>query len=185
VSGPATTATEDRSGAAEPAAPTGTTGRGRLGLVALAAIVVVALVVVVVLATRGGGGTPRIAATRAAVGATTAGTAAAYLDLTNSGSGDDRLIRVTSPVAPAATLHVVEDRDGLSVMTSADDGIDLPAGSTVALDPGRSHVMLGGLQAPLVAGARVPLHLEFEHARALDVQAEVVPLEQLAERVGR
>jgi copper(I)-binding protein len=182
MSGPAVAATEDRPGEAEPAAPA---RRGRTWLVALAVVVVVGLVVVVVLAARGGGGTPRVAATRVAVGATTAATAAAYLDLTNSGSGDDRLVRVSSAVAPATTLHVVQDHDGLSVMTSAADGIDLPAGSTIALDPGRSHVMLGGLQGPLVAGTTVPLHLEFEHAKALDVQAEVVPLEQLAERVGR
>jgi periplasmic copper chaperone A len=37
----------------------------------------------------------------------------------------------------------------------------LPAGTTVSLAPGGLHVMLFGLEKPLVAGRKVKLTLEF------------------------
>lgn len=132
----------------------------------------------------GSGGPGRVAATSAVVGETRADAAAAYLELTNDGSEDDRLVRVTSSVSPDVSLHVMSTRNGLSIMEPA-DGLDLPAGRAVRLDPGGSHVMLGGLGAPLTAGSTVPLRLEFDHSPAVDVRALVLPLEQLAERVGR
>jgi periplasmic copper chaperone A len=160
------------------------TRAGRRWIAVAVVGVLLAVIVGAVLVGRGGGGTPEVSAANAAVGATRAPAAAAYVELTNTGSGDDRLLRVSTPVAPDSTLHVVTEQDGLSTMERT-DGIDLPAGATVGLDPGGSHVMLAGLDGPLVAGSTVTLHLEFEHSAPIDVQAQVLPLEQLAERVGR
>ncbi len=169
---------------AEPDPPAARSTRGATWVVAGAVVVIAAVAVGWFVLGRGGGGTPRITAGDAVIGATNASAAAAYVQLENSGSGDDRLVRVTSPVVGDVSLHSTVTKDGLSTMTSI-DGLDIPAGSSVSLSPGGSHLMLDAATAPLRVGDKVPLHLEFEHAPALDVQAEVVPLADLADRVGR
>ena len=133
---------------------------------------------------RGAGGEPRITAQDAVVGASGQDAAAAYLRLANTGSGDDRLVRVSSPQVPDVTMHVTRTEDGLSTMEST-DSLAIPAGGTVSLSPGGSHLMLLGATAPMTAGGTVHLHLEFERAPALDVDARIVPLADLADRVGR
>jgi periplasmic copper chaperone A len=128
-------------------------------------------------------GTTRVTASNAAVGATDASAAAAYLRLTNGGTADDRLVKVTSPELGDVTMHVTGHEGGLSTMRAVDE-IVLPAGGTVVLRPGGSHLMLTGATHALHAGETVDLHLEFEAAPAVDVRAAVVPLADLAERVG-
>jgi copper(I)-binding protein len=53
------------------------------------------------------------------------------------------------------------------------DRVELPAGETVALEPGGYHIMLLDLAAPLEAGTTVTITLEFERAGAQTVDAEV------------
>jgi copper(I)-binding protein len=53
------------------------------------------------------------------------------------------------------------------------DGIDLPAGKTVALKPGGYHIMLTGLAQPLAAGQSFPLTLDFAKAGARQVTVSV------------
>jgi periplasmic copper chaperone A len=128
-------------------------------------------------------GTTRVTATNAAVGATDASAAAAYLRLTNGGAADDRLVKVTSPEVGDVTMHVTGHEGGLSTMRAVDE-IVLPAGGTVVLRPGGSHLMLTGAKRDLRAGETITLHLQFEASPAVDVRAAVVPLADLAERVG-
>jgi periplasmic copper chaperone A len=72
-----------------------------------------------------------------------------------------RLVDVSSPVAGLAELHEMSvDRDVMRMRPVA--GIDLPAGTTVALKPGGYHVMLMDLRRPLGNGQRVPVTLVFE-----------------------
>jgi copper(I)-binding protein len=51
--------------------------------------------------------------------------------------------------------------------------IELPAGQTVALQPGQFHMMLQGLKHPLAAGERVPMTLKFEKAGDVKVELAV------------
>jgi copper(I)-binding protein len=51
--------------------------------------------------------------------------------------------------------------------------IDVPAGETVALEPGGYHVMLLDLAAPLEVGATVEVTLTFESAGTQVVTADV------------
>ena len=53
------------------------------------------------------------------------------------------------------------------------DGIVIPAGGTVTLEPGGYHVMLMGLTGDLAAGQVVRLTLTFRTAGAIGVSAEV------------
>ena len=62
--------------------------------------------------------------------------AAGYLVISNEGSRDDRLIGIETPIAAVAELHMTEHgSDGVARMIRQ-DGIDIPAGEIVALEPG-------------------------------------------------
>jgi copper(I)-binding protein len=67
---------------------------------------------------------------------------------------------------------VVTEADGMSRMRQT-DGVEVPAGKTVALAPLGTHVMLMGLAEPLVAGQQFPLTLQFKEAGAITVTVVV------------
>ena len=87
----------------------------------------------------------------------------------------DRLTGVSSPDAVEAMLHRSTSRGGMAGMEDV-DGLVLPAGQTLRLEPRGMHVMLMGLKHPLVAGSRIELDLTFEHAGQMSVHAPVLPV---------
>ena len=101
------------------------------------------------------------------------GTSAAYMTITNGTLSDDTLTGVSTPAAASASLH--ETMAGASGMTGMQpvDGIRIPAGGTVTLEPGGYHVMLEGLTGDLVAGQVGRLTLTFKGAGSIEVSAEV------------
>ncbi len=108
------------------------------------------------------------------------GEAAAYMTLTSREA--DRLISIASAQAGMAMLHTTSHDHGTGgsdadVMRMREaDGLDLPAGQAVVLSPGGTHVMLGGLRAPLRTGQVVALTLGFAHAPPVVVQVDVLPI---------
>jgi periplasmic copper chaperone A len=100
---------------------------------------------------------------------------AAYLILVNGSEVADALLSASSPAAGTVELHeTTPDASGMMAMHPV-ERIDLPAGATVALQPGGYHIMLIDLVAPLVEGELMPLTLTFEHAPAITVEVHVVP----------
>jgi copper(I)-binding protein len=115
--------------------------------------------------------------------------AAAYVTVTSP--IDDAITGVTVPeaVAGRAVIHVAASGgtgDSMAAMPGMDHGsagdamsmapvrrVDLPAGKTLALTPGRAHIMLVDLRAPLVTGSTVPITVEFAHAPARVVRVPV------------
>jgi periplasmic copper chaperone A len=87
---------------------------------------------------------------------------AAYMTIRNAGAGDDRLVGVTAPAPAKAMLHASESSGGISRMREMGSGLAVPAGASVELKPGGSHVMITGLAAPLPEGAQLDLRLKFE-----------------------
>jgi len=51
--------------------------------------------------------------------------------------------------------------------------MDIPAKGELKLTPGAYHIMLIGLNRPLVAGDMLPIKLKFEKAGEVTVQAKV------------
>lgn len=94
-----------------------------------------------------------------------------YLTLT--ASRDDRLVAVSSPVAGEGQIHEMKVANGMMSMAELPDGLPLPAGESVALQPGGNHIMLMALKQPLVEGEMVSLTLTFEHAPPMGVRAIV------------
>jgi copper(I)-binding protein len=105
---------------------------------------------------------------------------AVYLELTNASDVDDALVGVAvdATVAARAELHETKmsGSDGMMSMSPVDE-IAVPAGVTVALEPGGYHVMLLDLTAALETGTTIEITLTFERAGTQVVEAEVRDVE--------
>ena len=98
---------------------------------------------------------------------------AAYATITNTGDSDDRLVAVATDIAGRSEIHTMTVDGGVMRMRELPDGIPIPAGETVALEPGGLHLMLMRLKSRPGAGGQVVLRLEFERAGAVEVKAPV------------
>lgn len=118
---------------------------------------------------------PSIAVSDAWARATVAGqpSAAAYLTIANKGGESDRLVSVSS-TAGEASLHSTSMDGGVMRMRAMTEGLDVPAGATVKLAPGGTHVMLAKLPAPLAKGSAFPLTLKFERSGDKSVSVRVL-----------
>ena len=70
-------------------------------------------------------------------------------------------------------IHHSENQGGVARMRMA-SSLDIPAGGSVALAPGGTHVMLEGLNGPLVAGSRFDLQLTFDKSGRMAVPVSVL-----------
>jgi copper(I)-binding protein len=104
------------------------------------------------------------------------GTGVGFLSITNNGTKDDQLLAATTPLAGAVELHEMSMSGGMMQMRALPDGLSVPAGKTVELASGGTHLMLTDLKRPLVAGEKVPLTLRFRDAGEIAVELEVKPL---------
>ena len=100
--------------------------------------------------------------------------AAAYLTIVNNGNGEDRLVGVKSDLAPQAMLHSTATDGEVTRMRPVARGLDIPAKTAVELSPGRTHVMLSGLKAPLQRGEKFNLELQFKHSGRSQVMIKVL-----------
>lgn len=91
------------------------------------------------------------------------GITAAYLSISNAGPAADRLIGVATSVAEVVEIHETVRSDGMMGMRPV-ASVPIPAGGTVAMEPGGTHVMLIGLTGELRAGSSFQITLTFERA---------------------
>ena len=96
---------------------------------------------------------------------------AVYLTL-QGGTQADRLVAASTPRAQMTEIHVASTAAGMARMRPT-DGVDVPAHATVQLAPQGTHVMLMGLDQPLVAGERFPLTLRYATGAVETVQVAV------------
>lgn len=99
-------------------------------------------------------------------------TGAAYFRLTNKGDSADALISVAGDVADKVELHTMT-MDGNIMRMRKVESLILPAGKSIAIEPGGLHIMLIGLKKPLVEGESFPLHLTFKKAGGVDITVHV------------
>lgn len=119
-------------------------------------------------------GAPDIAVSDVWARETRSGETAAYVTIVNRGSVSDRLVAVAAPAPASASLHETRYEKGIARMRPV-DGVAIPAGASVALEPAGAHVMIVGLAGPLAAGESLPLTLRFERSGERRVTAEVRP----------
>jgi copper(I)-binding protein len=97
----------------------------------------------------------------------------AYLVIRNPTAQADALIGASSPAAASVEVHETTRDSGGMMGMHAIPRLEIPAGGTVALEPGGFHLMLMGLAKPLAVGDTIDLTLRFERAGPITVQAAV------------
>mgnify|MGYP005837256225 CR=1 FL=1 len=98
---------------------------------------------------------------------------AAYMVIENRGAAD-RLLSAATDAAGVVEIHMTQvDEQGVMRMRPLAEGLEVPANSSVALEPGGYHIMLMDLQRALAAGDTVELTLQFESGKAITISAEV------------
>lgn len=102
--------------------------------------------------------------------------AAGYVTIENQGSEPDRLVAVEADFSDAAEIHEMTMKDGMMKMRPLAEGLDIPAGEFVTLEPGGSHLMFMGLEQPLVQGETVDMTLMFEQAGRLEISLPVAAI---------
>jgi periplasmic copper chaperone A len=136
-----------------------------VGLLCIASLLVAACV------PAGGGVLIQDAFARASpAGAPTGG---AFAIIVNNGQAADRLVSATSPAAKTVELHETVDENGVMKMVHHPEGWEIPASGTLELKPGGKHIMLIGLTAPLEAGKKIQITLNFEKAGAQTIDMPV------------
>lgn len=99
-----------------------------------------------------------------------------FVEITNAGSEDDRLIAASSGTSAKVELHEMAVIDGIMKMREMEGGIEIPAGETVALKPGGLHIMFMGLKDSFKEGTTVPVVLTFEKAGDVAVDLAVAKM---------
>ena len=98
--------------------------------------------------------------------------AAFYMQL-DGAAEDDLLVSASSSACSVVELHETQMSDGVMSMQHLPQGIPVPAGETVALEPGGLHVMCMGVQSPFAVGDMIEVGLEFENSGSMTVEAEI------------
>lgn len=99
--------------------------------------------------------------------------AAGFLTIKNNGSTPDRLVAVSAEIAGTGEIHEMAVKDGVMTMRPLPDGLEIPAGGEVKLEPGSYHLMFKELKAPAVEGVKFPGTLTFEKAGTVKVEFAV------------
>lgn len=98
-----------------------------------------------------------------------------YLVVTNKGSVDDRLVAVATPLTDRAEIHEMTVVDDVMKMRRLEEGLTIPAGETVILEPGGLHLMFMAVGTPFKEGDMVPVTVTFEKAGDVDLKLPVMP----------
>jgi hypothetical protein len=99
------------------------------------------------------------------------GNSGAFFVIENPGEADT-LLSAASDISTAVELHrTVMEGDVMQMQPQ--ESVPVPAGETVAFQPGGLHVMLIGLKADLAPGDTFELRLIFEMSGEIVLQVEV------------
>ena len=97
---------------------------------------------------------------------------AAYFAVHNRGDAPDRLIGARAEGVGRIELHKAEPKDGVMTMAPV-DAVEIPAGGTAHLDPGRMHLMMFAIDRPLKDGDTLEMILIFEAAGEVAITVPV------------
>lgn len=98
--------------------------------------------------------------------------AAVYVELVARDA--DTLLGAFTPVAGQVDMHETLEENGMMKMRPLEQ-VELPAGRSVALEPGGMHMMLMDVRQALPAGAHFPLTLRFARAGEVETIVTVHP----------
>ncbi len=91
--------------------------------------------------------------------------AAGYLTIKNNGSTPDRLIAVSAEIAGTGEIHEMSVKDGVMTMRPLTDGLEIPAGGEVKLEPGAYHLDVQGVEGAGGRRGEIPGHADLREGR--------------------
>jgi len=97
---------------------------------------------------------------------------AVYFTLKNP-IGEDSLNEVSSSIAEIVQIHRSILNDDGSMQMQHQEFVTLPEGSEVLFEPGGLHVMLMGLQKPLLEGDLFEIILHFRNSEVISIDVLV------------
>lgn len=108
------------------------------------------------------------------VKAAESGMSAAFGELSNTGTADVTVVSATTEASDGVELHeTVENETGEMIMREIEGGFVIPAGASLDLEPGGSHIMLMDLTDPLEAGEEATFTLTFSDDSTYEFSAPV------------
>lgn len=107
-----------------------------------------------------------------------------YMIISNTGDEADRLIGGEAGFAGKVEVHEMAMDGDVMRMRELEDGIEIPAGGSVVLQPGGLHVMFMQLGDRLQEGEERTVMLNFEDAGEVQVVFDVHSLTTIREMIG-
>ena len=98
---------------------------------------------------------------------------AGFLKITNKGNQEDRLMDITADFAGRSELHTMAMENGIMKMRPLVDGIVIPAGGEVILEPGGLHLMFMKMTSVPALGDMKEVTLHFELAGPITLMVPV------------
>ena len=96
--------------------------------------------------------------------------AGGFFVITNTGAEPDRLTGANSPAAEKVEIHAIKVTGGDIGMRARAEGLAVPAGVTLTLQPRGYHLLLLGLRTAPLPGASLPVTLILERAGSIDLE---------------
>ena len=96
-----------------------------------------------------------------------------YLKIKNTNAYDERLIAITSNIAKKSEIHEMIIDNDIMKMNVLNDGLKIPANSTVHLKPGSYHIMFMKLQKKIKIMSTHKINLNFEKSGQLNIDVSV------------
>lgn len=97
---------------------------------------------------------------------------AVFLRISDEEGTGDTLLTVSTPASAKAEMHLTTITDNVARM-QRQESVSIPAGGAVDFEPGGLHIMLMGLEGPLVKGEKIPLTLNFKKAGSIVVDVKI------------
>lgn len=105
--------------------------------------------------------------------------AGGFMTITNTGTEDDVLVGASSAAAGRMEVHEMAMEGDVMKMRELAEGLAVPAGETVVLEPGGYHLMFMELAGPMEAGGSAEVELEFEKAGKVVVPFPIRPRDEI------
>ena len=100
---------------------------------------------------------------------------AVYLRITNRGAADQVIVSAQSAAAEQIAFHRTVVEDDIARM-EAIDALVIPAGETLELRPGGTHIMLSGLNEDLMPDSAFSLQLKCGSGEVYDLDFHIADM---------
>jgi periplasmic copper chaperone A len=100
-----------------------------------------------------------------------------YMAISNNGNTEVTFTGGKTPKAKDVSIHQSSTKNDMMTMKPVPDGLPIPAGETVLLEPSGYHLMLEGLTGAIARGENIPMTLTFEGAGPVDIELHTMDMQ--------